>query len=100
MLFILILLSAPVAAGADGLINQELFSRIVPEEHLLEGKAVLTLVDQRADWPAEFRLAAQADIGAVTVDDKPVPFTFRQRAPADLNEERCGDPDHCLSHPL
>jgi hypothetical protein len=76
ILFPLILLSAPVAAGADGLINQELFSRIVPEEHLLESKAVLTLVDQRADWPAEFRLAVQADIDTVTVDDKPVPFTF------------------------
>ena len=74
--FAFILLSAPVAAGADSLINQELFIRIVPEEHLLEGKAVLTFVDQRADWPAEFRLAAQADIDAVTVDDKPVPFTF------------------------
>ncbi|MDG5467361.1 M1 family aminopeptidase [Deltaproteobacteria bacterium IMCC39524] len=74
--FAFILLSAPVAAGADSLINQELFIRIVPEEHLLEGKAVLTLVDQRADWTAEFRLAAQADIDAVTVDDKPVPFTF------------------------
>jgi aminopeptidase N len=76
ILFSSILISAPAAAGAEGLINQELFSRIVPEEHLLEGKAVLTLVDQRAEWPAEFRLAAQADIDAVTVDDKPVPFTF------------------------
>ncbi len=76
ILFTFILISTPLAAGAQGLINQELFSRIVPEEHLLEGKAVLTLVDQRADWPAEFRLAVQADIDAVTVDDKPVPFTF------------------------
>ena len=71
-----ILIVTPVAVGANGLLNQELFSRIVPEEHLLEGKSVLTLVDQRAGWPAEFRLAAQADIDAVTVDDKPVPFTF------------------------
>ena len=76
ILFSFILAAAPVAAGAAGLIDHELFSRIVPEEHLLEGKAVLTLVDQRAGWPAEFRLAAQADIDAVTVDDKPVPFTF------------------------
>jgi aminopeptidase N len=76
ILFPFILVAAPVAAGAEGLIDQELFCRIVPEEHLLEGKAVLTLVDQRAGWPAEFRLAAQADIDAVTVDDKPVPFTF------------------------
>jgi hypothetical protein len=76
ILFTFVLLSASVAAAADGLVNQELFSRIVPEEHLLEGKAVLTLVDQRAEWPAEYRLASQADIDAVIVDDKPVPFTF------------------------
>jgi hypothetical protein len=76
ILFTFILISAPVAAGAEGLINQELFSRIVPEKHLIEGKAVLTRVDPRADWPAAFRLAAQADIDAVTVDDQPVPFTF------------------------
>jgi hypothetical protein len=74
--FAFVLIFMPVVAIADGLINQELFSRIVPEDHLLEGKAVLTRVDQSADWPAEFRLAAQADIDAVTADDKPVPFTF------------------------
>ncbi len=76
ILFLFILTSVPVAAGAEGLINQELFSRIVPEKHLLEGKAVLTRVDPRADWPVAFRLAAQADIDAVTGDDQPVPFTF------------------------
>ena len=76
ILFAFVLIFMPVVAIADGLINQELFSRIVPEDHLLEGKAVLTRVDQSADWPAEFRLAAQADIDAVTADDKPVPFTF------------------------
>ncbi len=74
--FVFILIVAPVAAGAESLINQVLFSRIVPEEHRLEGKAVLTLVDPRTAWPSEFSLAAQAAIDAVTVDDKPVPFTF------------------------
>jgi hypothetical protein len=76
IIFTFILLSAPAPAGADVLINQELFSRIVPEEQRLEGKAVLTLVDQRAAWPVAFRLAAQADIDAVTVDGRSVPFTF------------------------
>jgi hypothetical protein len=70
------LMTAPVAANAEGLINQELFSRILPDEHLLEGKAVLTLDDPQVGWPAEYRLAAQADIDTVTAADKPVPFTF------------------------
>ncbi len=72
-----LLLCAPAIAGAEGLIDQQLFIRIVPEDHLLEGKAVLTLVDQRAGWPVAFRLSTRADIEAVTADDQPAPFSFR-----------------------
>lgn len=67
----------PATAGAEGLVAQELFIRIAPEEHRLEGKAILTLADRRAGEPAEFRLAARADIESVTEDGQPAAFKFR-----------------------
>jgi aminopeptidase N len=79
LLLILILLpltTVPVAAAASGLIDQNLFIHIVPEEHRLEGKVILTPEDVREGWPTAFRLAAQADIDSVTVDGKPAPFAF------------------------
>lgn len=76
MLVLLSLSSVSEKAAASGLVDQNLFVRIVPEEHRLEGKAVLTLDDAREGWPTAFRLAAQADIDSVTVDGKPVSFAF------------------------
>ena len=76
--FILILWSLDVAASmaSSGLIQQELFVRLFPEEHRLEGQALLTPADRESGLPGTFRLAGQADIEAVTADGKPVPFTF------------------------
>ncbi len=79
MLLIMIFVSmttVSATAAEPGLIDQNLFIRIVPEEHLLEGKAVLTPADGHAGWPTAFRLAARADIDSVTIDGMPVPFAF------------------------
>jgi aminopeptidase N len=76
MLALLLLMSAPVVAAGPGLMNQELFIRLDPAEHHLHGKAVLTLADGQTEWPADFRLASQAAIDAVTVDGEPVPYAF------------------------
>jgi hypothetical protein len=73
---LLLLATVPVMASASGLIDQNLFIRIVPGEHLLEGKAVLTLTNAHAGWPTAFRLAAQADIDSVIADGLPIPFAF------------------------
>ena len=64
------------AMAASSLIDQELSIRLVPEEHRLEGQAVLTSAGGRSRLPGAFRLAAQADIDAVTADGEPVSFTF------------------------
>ncbi|NOR49958.1 MAG: M1 family peptidase, partial [Desulfuromonadales bacterium] len=81
MLLIMVFMSmttVPVRAAASGLIDQNLFIRIVPDEHLLEGRAVLTLFDGYAEWPTAFRLASRAEIDSVTADGMSVPFAFEK----------------------
>ena len=67
---------SPVAAAANGLIDQRLFIQLFPEEHRLEGRAVLTPADRNTELPEMFRLAVGADIDAVTADGKPTAFMF------------------------
>lgn len=67
---------ASVMATTYGLINQDLFIQLVPEEHRLEGRAVLTPADGGSGLPEEFHLASQTDIVSVTANGKLVPFTF------------------------
>jgi len=73
---LLLLVSVPVAAAGPGLIDQELFIRLVPPDHLLEGQAVLSRADGQTEWPTAFRLASQAAIDGVTADGVPVPYLF------------------------
>lgn len=68
--------AAPVMAAENGLVDQGLLIRLVPEEHRLEGQAVLTSAGRNSSLPEEFHLAANADIDAVTANGKPVPFSF------------------------
>jgi hypothetical protein len=67
---------APVMAAANGLIDQRLSIQLFPEEHRLEGRAVLTSADRNSELPEMFRLAVGADIDAVTTDGKPTAFMF------------------------
>lgn len=67
---------APVTAGAQSLVNQELSIRLVPDEHRLEGRAVLTPGDGLVNWPVPFQLAPRAEIEAVTADGRPASFVF------------------------
>lgn len=77
LLPVLILLSiAPLTAWAHELIEQELFIRLVPEDHRLEGQSVMSFDNVPAGWPVEFLLTERADVEAVTTDGKPVPFKF------------------------
>lgn len=67
---------APVMAAENGLVDQDLLIRLVPEEHRLEGQAVLTSAGRNSSLPEEFLLAGHADIDVVTANGKPVPFSF------------------------
>jgi hypothetical protein len=66
----------PVKAAANGLIDQDLLIRFVPEEHRLEGRAILVPADANHGLPDAFRLSPSADIDSVTANGKPIPFTF------------------------
>ncbi len=68
--------TAPVAAKEHGLIDLDLHIRLVPSEHRLEARAVLTLATKDTDWPSAYRLAAQSEIDSVTSDGKPMYFKF------------------------
>jgi CheY-like chemotaxis protein len=79
LLFIYLLIFpvlAPVTAGGQSLVNQELSIRLVPDEHRLEGRAVLTPGDGLVNWPVAFQLAPRAEIEAVTADGRPASFVF------------------------
>jgi aminopeptidase N len=72
----LLLCGVPAGAVAHGLIDQELFVQLIPAEHSLQGKAVITLADRSGGWPESFVLAAGAVIDQVETDGRPVPFRF------------------------
>lgn len=63
-------------ATADNLIDQDLRIRLVPEEHLLEGRVVMTPADESTGLPDEFRLADRAEINSVMADGRQIAFTF------------------------
>lgn len=75
MIFWLLHIS-PVKAVENGLVDQDLLIQLVPEEHRLEGQALLTSAGSHSRVPDEFLLATHADIDAVTANGKPVPFSF------------------------
>ena len=78
LLILLLMIAVPTGGFAHGLINQELSVRLLPAEHTLEGRAVLTRVDGHAGWPKDYALAAGSVIVSVAADGQPIPYTFKQ----------------------
>lgn len=73
---VLLLAFAPSAAGDQGLVEQDLFVQLLPQEHRLLGHAVLTAPYDPAGLPGKIQLASTAEIESLTVDGSPVPYTF------------------------
>jgi len=63
-------------AGAQGLVEQDLFVRLIPDEHRLEVHSVLAPGEGLAQWPGQIQLAPRAVIDAVTLDGRPATFAF------------------------